>query len=190
MTLLRFFKDALGHMLRGPLAYWLWIGLLACGVMLGGWHYYAQIKNGLTVTNMSDQVAWGFYIANFTFLVGVAAAAAMMVIPVYIYRNDALHDLVIFGELFAVAAIMMCMGFVMVDLGRPDRAMHLMRLNFPDSMLAWDVAATATIMASITILFIIPFPPSFCPEWVRVITRDQNQKKMPTAFASEKSEDC
>ena len=78
--------------------------------------------------------------ANFTFLVGMAAAAVMLVIPVYIYRNRELHDLVIFGELFAVAAIIMAMLFVTVDLGRPERFHHLLlRFNFPVSMLTWDV---------------------------------------------------
>ena len=89
---------------------------------------------------MTDQVSWGLYIANFTFLVGMAAAAVMLVIPVYIYRNHELHDLVIFGELLAVAAILMCLAFVTVDLGQPFRFDHLLqRLNFPESILAWDV---------------------------------------------------
>jgi Ni/Fe-hydrogenase subunit HybB-like protein len=96
--------------------------------------------HGLATTGMTDQVSWGFYIANFTFLVGMAAAAVMLVIPVYIYKNRELHDLVIFGELFAVAAIIMAMLFVTVDLGRPDRFHHLLlRFNFPISMLTWDV---------------------------------------------------
>ena len=98
---------------------------------------------GLILTGMSDEVSWGVYIANFTFLVGVAAAAVMMVIPVYIYDNEELHDLVIFGELLAVAAIIMCLLFVTVDLGRPDRFWHLIpgigQFNFPASMLSWDV---------------------------------------------------
>src|SRR5262245_27877357 len=89
---------------------------------------------------MSDHVSWSVYIANFTFIVGIAAAAAMLVIPVYIYNNKELHDLVIFGELLAVAAILMCLAFVTVDLGRPDRFLHLFqRFNFPISMLTWDV---------------------------------------------------
>jgi Ni/Fe-hydrogenase subunit HybB-like protein len=66
-----------------------------------------------------------------------------MVIPVYIYDNEEMHDLVIFGELLAVAAIIMCLLFVTVDLGRPDRFWHLIpgigQLNFPASMLSWDV---------------------------------------------------
>jgi hypothetical protein len=68
--------------------------------------------------------------------------AVMMVIPVYIYDNEELHDLVIFGELLAVAAIIMCLAFVTVDLGRPTALASDSRrrpIQFPASMLSWDV---------------------------------------------------
>ena len=127
----------------GDWRYYAWMGFLSIVVLLGINAYARQFVNGLIMTGMSDQVSWGVYIANFTFMVGVAAAAAMLVIPVYIYDNKALHDLVIFGELLAVAAILMCLAFVTVDLGRPDRFWHLIpglgQFNFPGSMLSWDV---------------------------------------------------
>lgn len=127
----------------GDWRYYAWMGILSVIVLLGINAYARQFVNGLIVTGMSDQVSWGVYIANFTFIVGVAAAAAMLVIPVYIYNNKELHDLVIFGELLAVAAILMCLAFVTVDLGRPDRFWHLIpgvgKFNFPGSMLSWDV---------------------------------------------------
>lgn len=92
---------------------------------------------------MRDQVSWGFYIGNFTFLVGVAAAAVVLVIPAYIYDWKPIREIVIFGELLAVSAIVMCLLFVLVDIGRPDRFWHLLppagHLNFPHSILAWDV---------------------------------------------------
>ncbi|MBU0616941.1 MAG: polysulfide reductase NrfD [Planctomycetes bacterium] len=110
--------------------------------LVGVYAYCHQLVHGLVTTGMTDQVSWGAYIANFTYLVGLAAAAAMLVIPVYVYRNMHLHDVVIFGELLAVAVIIMCLLFVTVDLGRPDRFLHLLlRFNFPMSMLAWDVIA-------------------------------------------------
>ncbi len=128
---------------KGDWRYYGWMGILSVFILLGINAYAKQFAHGLIVTGMSDQVSWGIYIANFTFLVGVAAAAAMMVIPVYIYDNEELHDLVIFGELLAVSAILMCMAFVVVDLGRPDRFWHLIpgigKINFPASMLSWDV---------------------------------------------------
>lgn len=127
----------------GDWRYYTWMGLLTVICLLGLNAYAKQFVHGLVVTGMSDEVSWGVYIANFTFLVGVAAAAVMMVIPVYIYRNEEMHDLVIFGELLAVAAIIMCLAFVTVDLGRPDRFWHLIpgigQFNFPASMLSWDV---------------------------------------------------
>lgn len=127
----------------GDWRYYAWMGALSVVVLLGLNAYAKQLVDGLIVTGMSDEVSWGVYIANFTFLVGVAAAAVMMVIPVYIYDKEELHDLVIFGELLAVAAIIMCLAFVTVDLGRPDRFWHLIpgigQFNFPASMLSWDV---------------------------------------------------
>jgi Ni/Fe-hydrogenase subunit HybB-like protein len=127
----------------GDWRYYFWMGALTVLCLVGLNAYAKQVVHGLITTGMSDQVSWGVYIANFTFLVGVAAAAVMMVIPVYIYDNEELHDLVIFGELLAVAAILMCLAFVTVDLGRPDRFWHLIpglgQLNFPASMLSWDV---------------------------------------------------
>jgi len=129
--------------LEGDWRYFLWMGALFAVCLLGLNAYAKQLVHGLVITDMSDQVSWGVYIANFTFLVGVAAAAVMLVIPVYIYKNEELHDLVIFGELLAVAAIIMCLAFVTVDLGRPDRFWHLIpgigKFNFPGSMLSWDV---------------------------------------------------
>jgi molybdopterin-containing oxidoreductase family membrane subunit len=124
----------------GDWRYYAWMLLLSTLVLFGIHAYAKQLVRGIGVTGMTDQVSWGLYIANFTYLVGMAAAAVMLVIPVYIFRNHELHDLVIFGELLAVASIVMCLLFVMVDLGHPERFLNIFRkFNFPQSMLTWDV---------------------------------------------------
>ncbi len=126
----------------GDWRYYAWMTVLTVFSLLGLHAWCKQLVGGLATTGMTDQVSWGVYIANFTYLVGLAAAAAMLVIPVYIYRNLHLHDVVIFGELLAVAVIVMCLLFVTADLGRPDRFLHIFqRFNFPVSMLTWDVIA-------------------------------------------------
>jgi Ni/Fe-hydrogenase subunit HybB-like protein len=139
---LLFLWDCFRLSFAGDWRYRLWMLVLTLVALSGLYAYCQQFVYGLITTGMTDQVSWGLYIANFTYLVGLAAAAAMLVIPVYIYRNLHLHDVVIFGELLAVAVIIMCLLFVTVDLGRPDRFLHLFRrFNFPMSMLTWDVIA-------------------------------------------------
>jgi molybdopterin-containing oxidoreductase family membrane subunit len=143
MAFLLFFRDVLRELWRGPFIYWAWIIFLWAVILLGGWSYIGQLSNGLVVTNMSNQVSWGFYISNFTFLVGVAAAAVMLVIPAYIFDRKDIRDVVLLGDTMAVTAVLMAMLFVMVDIGRPDRIWHMIpligRFNFPASLLAWDV---------------------------------------------------
>ena len=125
---------------HGDWRYYSWMFALTVLALIGLNAFAKQFVGGLGTTGMTDQVSWGMYIANFTYLVGIAAAAVMLVIPAYVYKNKDLHDVVIFGELLAVAVIMMCLLFVTVDLGRPDRVSHLFRrFNFPLSMLTWDV---------------------------------------------------
>ncbi len=142
-TLPRFVFSSIGYLFRGPPLYWLWVLLLLTLIGLGGWFYYLQLRDGLVVTNMTNQVSWGFYISNFTFLVGVAAAAVMLVVPAYIFHRRDIKDVVLMGDTMAIAAVTMAILFVVVDLGRPDRFWHLIpgigRFNFPESMLAWDV---------------------------------------------------
>ncbi|MBI5851821.1 MAG: polysulfide reductase NrfD [Planctomycetes bacterium] len=129
--------------LRGNALYWLWISFLLVLIGAGGIAYWSQLHDGLIQTNMRDQVSWAYYIGNFTFLVGVAAAAILLVIPAYVYQWKPIKEVVILGELLAIAAIVMCGLFVTVDIGRPDRFWHLFppigRLNLPSSLLAWDV---------------------------------------------------
>jgi len=129
--------------LRGGRMYWTWIAVLLLLIASGAAAYTGQITVGLGVTAMRDQVSWGFYIGNFTFLVGVAAAAIVLVIPAYVYDWGPIREIVIFGELLAISAITMCLLFVTVDVGRPDRLWHMMppfgHLNFPRSILAWDM---------------------------------------------------
>ncbi|MDF1562716.1 MAG: polysulfide reductase NrfD [Deltaproteobacteria bacterium] len=108
-------------------------------VLIGASAYFGQVTDGLIRTGMRDQVSWGFYIGNFTFLVGVAAAAVVLVIPAYIYDWKPIKEIVLIGELLAISAIIMCIAFVMVDVGRPERTWHFLLPNFPRSLLAWDV---------------------------------------------------
>src|SRR5512146_492622 len=127
---------------RGNRAYYAWLGVLGVAILIGVAAYAHQYSQGLIATNMRDQVSWAFYVGNFTFLVGVAAAAVMLVIPAYVYNWPPIKEVVILGELLAISAITMCLLFILVDMGRPDRFLHILPMlgspHWPQSMLTWD----------------------------------------------------
>jgi len=139
----RFLWRVLVKSTDGNLLFYTWMTFLTALFLVGVNAWAHQVVQGMVLTNMTDHVSWGLYIANFTFMVGLAAGGVMMAIPAYLYHDEEMHDIVIIGELLAVAAIVMCLLFVTVDLGRPDRFWHLIpgigRFNWPMSMLTWDV---------------------------------------------------
>ncbi len=139
----RFLWDSAVLATDGKLLFYAWMIVLTAVSLVGLNAWAQQVSSGMVVTHLTDHVSWGLYIANFTFMVGVAAGGVMMVIPAYLYRDRKMHDVVIFGEMLAVAAIVMAMLFVLVDLGRPDHFWHLIpgigQFNWPLSMLSWDI---------------------------------------------------
>jgi len=156
-TLAEFLVGTFVLVFRGGKKYYAWMASLAVIALvgLGAWLY--QLDHGLIITGMRDPVSWGLYIANFTFLVGVAAAAVLLVIPAYIYKWGPIKEIVLLGELLAVAAIAMCLMFVTFDLGHPERFWHLIPglgiLNFPISMLSWDVVV---LNVYLTVNLVVP----------------------------------
>lgn len=143
MTILSFFRDGLHGMFQGGRGYKTWLLILFGLILIGTGYYILQLKEGLVITGMSDQVSWGFYIANFTFMVGIAAASVLLVIPSYIFHRQDVKKVVLIGEAMAVAAVITAILLVVVDLARPDRFWHIIpfigKFNLPMSLLAWDV---------------------------------------------------
>ncbi|MDD5153968.1 MAG: NrfD/PsrC family molybdoenzyme membrane anchor subunit [Thermodesulfobacteriota bacterium] len=125
--------------LYGSKGYYVWILLLLGLIGLGSIAYYTQLTQGLKITGMSRDVSWGFYIAQFTYLVGVAASAVMLVLPYYFHHYKAFSKMIILGEFMAISAVSMCMLFIVVDLGQPQRLLNVILHPTPNSILFWDM---------------------------------------------------
>lgn len=123
---------------KGNKTYWAWIMALL-GVIGGAFLLYLwQLEVGLGITGMSRDVSWGFYIANFTYLVGVAAGGVMVVLPYYLHNYKAYGKITVMGEFMAIAAVLMCLLFILVDLGQPMRALNVLLYPTPNSVLFYD----------------------------------------------------
>jgi Ni/Fe-hydrogenase subunit HybB-like protein len=129
----------LENALTGSKRYWIWVIFLLAVIAVGFVNYMRQFTYGLGITGLSRDVSWGFYIAQFTFLVGVAASAVMLVIPYYLHHYKTFGRIVILGEFLAVSSVMMCILFIFVDLGQPMRVMNVILHPTPNSIMFWDM---------------------------------------------------
>jgi molybdopterin-containing oxidoreductase family membrane subunit len=140
---LRFWKQMIVAALTGGARYYLWLFFLTILTIVGVVFWWSQFQQGLVTTNLTNQVSWGVYIANFTYLVGVLAVAVLLVIPSFLWGDKSFKEVVLLGQLLAFSVIIMCLLFIAVDLGQPGRFLHIMpfigKMNFPNSILAWDV---------------------------------------------------
>ncbi|MCX7909798.1 MAG: polysulfide reductase NrfD [Ignavibacteria bacterium] len=122
----------------GTRNYWLWVVFLLVVLAFGFYFYLQQFAEGLTITGLSRDVTWGFYIAQFTFLVGVAASAVMVVLPYYLHNYKEFGKITILGEFLAIGSVIMCMTFIFVDMGQPLRILNVFLHPTLNSMMFWD----------------------------------------------------
>lgn len=161
------------HAFRGSKKYWSWLLFLALIIMVGFYFYMRQFNYGLGITGMSRNVSWGLYIAQFTFIVGVAASAVMVVLPYYLHDYKAFGKITILGEFLAISSVIMCMLFVFVDLGQPFRVLNIFLYPTFHSLMFWDVVAlTGYLILNVIITRVTlaaernSIPP---PKWIRPI---------------------
>ena len=125
--------------IKGSKKYYGWMALLLGIIGIGFLVYLKQLDFGLGITGMTRDVSWGFYIAQFTFLVGVAAGGVMVVLPYYLHDYKAFGKVTILGEFLAIASVVMCLLFIIVDLGQPSRIFNVPLYPTLNSVLFWDM---------------------------------------------------
>ncbi len=157
--------------LVGSRKYWLWLSFLAAVIGVGVLCYLWQFFVGLGITGLGRDVSWGFYIAQFTFLVGVAASAVMLVLPYYLHHYKQFGKITILGEFLAVSSVLMCMLFIFVDMGQPLRVLNVILHPTPNSIMFWDmVVLSGYLLLNIVIGWVVldaehkEIPP---PGWVK-----------------------
>jgi len=157
----------------GSRKYWAWLGLLSAVILVGFLCYLRQLQVGLSITGLSRDVMWGLYIAQFTFLVGVAASAVMVVLPYYLHDWKAFGKITILGEFLAISAVTMCMLLIFVDMGQPMRVLNVLLYPTPSSMMFWDMLSLSGYLLLNAVIALITLtaerkgvPP---PGWIKPV---------------------
>ena len=153
--------------LKGNSNYWMWLAFLSAFIVVGAICYLRQFFFGMYLTGMGRDLSWGLYISQFTFLVGVAAGGLMLVLPYYVHNYKTFGRLTILGEFLAIASLVMCLMFIMADIGQPLRGLNMILHPTPNSMLFWDMCV---LLGYLTLNIICG--------WV-ILTAERKQVKPP-----------
>ncbi len=163
----------LEHALRGSRRYWTLIGILVALAGIGVIAYLFQLRDGLGITGLNRDVTWGFYIAQFTFMVGIAASAVMVVLPYYLHDFKAFGKMTILGEFLAIPAVAMCVLFIFVDMGQPSRILNVFLHPTPNSLMFWDTVVLLGYLLLNVVISIITFGAErkgvAPPRWIRPV---------------------
>jgi len=157
----------------GGRRYWGWIIFLLLLLAAGGTCYLKQLRYGLGITGLSRDVSWGLYIAQFTFFVGVAASAVMVVLPYYLHNVRQFGRITILGELLAVASVVMCMLFIFVDMGQPARVLNVILHPTPSSLMFWDMVSLSGYLllnaVIATVMLNAEYKGTPAPAWIKPV---------------------
>jgi [DsrC]-trisulfide reductase subunit P len=157
----------------GSRRYWIWLGSLSVVIGVAFLVYLHQLSYGLGLTGMSRNISWGLYIGQFTFMVGVAASAVMVVLPYYLHDHKEFARMTILGEFLAISAVTMCMVFIFVDMGQPMRILNVILYPQPHSIMFWDLVSLSgylALNASITLVTLHADQQDVAPpRWIRPV---------------------
>ncbi len=119
--------------------YWVLLGLLAFGALVGYLAAHHMDVEGHHITGMNNQIVWGFPHVVAVFLI-VAASGALNVASISsVFGKIDYKPLARLSALLAIALLVGGLIILVLDLGRPDRLIVAMTVYNFKSIFAWNI---------------------------------------------------
>jgi Ni/Fe-hydrogenase subunit HybB-like protein len=157
-------RDVHEDILLAPIArtgrgfYWA-VALLSVFILWGAFAYSVQFYEGLGVTGLQQPVSWGFYVTNFVFFIGISHAGTLISAILRLSRAEWRRPITRMAEVITAMVLFIGAGQILVDLGRPDRILNVIRHGRYQSPLLWDATSiSAYLSASLTYLYLPMIP--------------------------------
>jgi len=149
----------LDPMERTGRGFWILAGSLVAVGLWGLVAWATQLGRGLSVTGLNVPVYWGLYITNFVFFIGISHAGTLISAILRLAQAEWRRAITRSAEVITVLVLFFGMGSVILDLGRPDRVMNVLKHGNFTSPLLWDaMAVTAYLTGSILYLYLPLIP--------------------------------
>lgn len=145
--------------LRAGRSFYVTVGILSAIVLWAVFAWVFQYRNGLGVTGMNRPVYWGFYITNFVFFIGISHAGTLISAILRLCHAEWRRAITRSAEVITVLVLFFGVGNVLMDLGRPDRALNVIQHGHFRSPLLWDVTSITTYLTASAIYLFLPLIP-------------------------------
>ena len=140
-------------------------------ILFGVVAYSAQAVEGLGVTGLHQPVSWGFYVTNFVFFVGISHAGTLISAILRLSRAEWRRPITRMAEVITVAVLFIGALQILVDLGRPDRMLNVLRFGRYQSPLLWDATSISAYLTASVVYLYLPMIPDIA------ILRDRVRKR-------------
>lgn len=145
--------------LRTTGRFWAAAAVLLAVALWGAYAYTRQLRYGLGVTGLNRPVAWGFYIVNFVFFIGISHAGTLISAILRLCKAEWRRPITRAAEAITVLVLFFGLGSIIIDLGRPDRLLHVLQYGRLQSPLLWDVTSITTYLTASTLYLYLPLIP-------------------------------
>jgi Ni/Fe-hydrogenase subunit HybB-like protein len=160
--------------------FYLFVAILLAMIGVGVYAYSVQLRQGLAATGMNRPVFWGLYITNFVFFIGLSHAGTLISAILRILGAEWRRPFTRLAEAVTVFSLPFGVGSILIDLGRIDRLVNVVRYARFQSPMLWDVTAVSLYMTSSVVFFYIAMIPDIAllrdrypdaPAWRRHLYR-------------------
>jgi molybdopterin-containing oxidoreductase family membrane subunit len=152
-------RTALAPILNTSWRYWAWVAFLVAVIAWGIYAYSVQLRDGLVVTGMRDRISWGLYIVTFVFFIGISHAGTLISAILRVTQARWRTPVTRMAEFITVVALCCGAMFVLVDLGRPDRALNVVTHGRWQSPIIWDLTSITTYLTASIVYLGLPMVP-------------------------------
>jgi molybdopterin-containing oxidoreductase family membrane subunit len=111
---------------------------LILATALGIWALGVRFSRGLVVTNMTQHVPWGLWIAFYIYFIGLSAGSFLLSTLVYVFGVKRLESIGPLALVQALGCMLLGLVLILVDLGHPERFLNVFWSWNPSSVLAWE----------------------------------------------------
>ena len=134
-------------------------GILLTIVAWAVFVWLLQLRHGLGMTGLNYPVMWGIYITNFVFFIGLSHAGTLISAILRLCKAEWRRAITRCAEVLTVLVLFIGMANIILDLGREDRLLNVLKHPHLRSPLLWDVISVSTYLIASSIYLFLPLIP-------------------------------